>query len=709
MKIVAKLAFGWALFFLFSADIMAQQDFFKDAETAFTNKEFFNAIALYKKAYTKERKFETKALIIFRTGECYRSIGDFKQSEAWYFKAIKANYTNPKAKLYLADAKRAQGKYDEAIVEYNNYKAEVPSDPRGEAGVKASELAKEWTSKPTLYNIDNVTLINTKDREFSPCFVDRKYNKIYFTSTRPGVKGNDFDATIGEFYSDIFETSVDKKGVWSTPVALIEPVNTKNNEGLTSITKKGDAMYFTRCVPVSNKVVYNQLWSSVRKGNAWGEPEKLPFCNDTNKFAAPAISDDGMTLFFSSDLPGGQGENDIWMAKFDKKEKKWGAPINLGTEINTAGNEVFPYIHDDKTLYFSSDGHLGMGGLDIFKAESVAEDSWGNVKNMNYPLNSPSDDFGIIFESNKERGYLTSNREGTKGLDDIWSFVLPPLLFSIEGVILDSKFKEPIEGVTVKLQGSDGTTVELKTDANGVYKFAENPAGGRYVNPNTSYVVSTQVGNDVITKNSKYGFVNSSERWTETTVGEKESKVFKGHNFSLTSIEKFIKFPDVLYDLGKSTLRAEAQDSLLFLYQTLLDNPTFVIELSAHTDSRGSDVENMKLSEARAKACYDFLVAKGISAARVIPKGYGEKALLITDKQINVMKTIQEKEAAHQKNRRTVFSVLRKDYVDPNAPKEVPKVEAPSKTEINEVTPEAIGKPATDTSDPATEATPTGK
>lgn len=704
MKIVAKLTFGLVLVFLFSADVFAQQDFFKDAETAFTNKEYFNAIALYKKAYTKERKFETKALIIFRTAECYRAIGDFKQSEAWYFKAIKANYTNPKAKLYLADAMRAQGKYDEAIVEYNNYKAEVPGDPRGDAGVKSSELAKEWTSKPTLYKIENMTLINTKDREFSPTFVDRKYNKLYFTSTRPGVNGNDFDATIGEFYSDIFETTVDKKGIWSTPVALPAPINTKNNEGLTSTTKKGDVLYFTRCIPENNKVVYNQLWTSPRKGNDWGDPEKLPFSNDTNKFAAPAISADGMTLFFASDMAGGQGENDIWMVKFDKKEKKWGTPINLGTEINTAGNDVFPYIHDDKTLYFSSDGHLGMGGLDIFKAESTGEDKWGNVTNMLYPLNSPSDDFGIIFESSKERGYLTSSREGTKGSDDLWSFVLPPLLFSIEGVILDQKFQEPIEGVTVRLKGSDGTLVEVKTDANGAYKFADNGAGGRYVNANTSYEISTSVGPDVINKHNPHGFVNSSYKWTETTVGEKESKVFKGHNWTLQGIEKEIKFPEVLYELGKATLTKEAEDSLLFLYQTLLDNPTFVIELSAHTDSRGSDKDNLVLSNNRAKACFDFLVSKGIPAVRMIPKGYGEKRPLeVRDSQGNILyvlteayimkntkgKSKEEYELLMQKNRRTVFSVLRKDYVDPNPPKEEPKVTPPPapKTETEEETP----------------------
>lgn len=683
MKIVAKLALGLALIFMFSADALAQQDFYKEAETSFTNKEYFTAIALYKKAYTKEKKFETKAQIIFKVAECYRSIGDFKQSEAWYFKSIKANYPNPKAKLYLADAQRAQGKYDEAIVEYNSYIEVVPDDPRGEAGVKSSELAKKWTAKPSRYEVENVALLNTKDREFSPTFVDRKYNKLYITSTRAGVKSNDFDATIGEFYSDIFETKVDRKGVWSTPVALGEPVNTKFNEGLSSTPKKGDVLFFTRCIVEDNEVKYNQLWTAPRKGNKWGEPVKMPFCNDTNKFASPAISADGLTLFFASDLPGGQGENDIWMVKFNKKEKTWGEPVNLGADINTAGNDVFPYIHDDKTLYFSSDGHLGMGGLDIFKAESTGEDAWGEVTNLNFPLNSPSDDFGIIFERSNERGYLTSSREGTKGSDDIWSFVLPPLLFAIEGVILDSKFQKPIEGVVVKLKGSDGTLVEVKTDANGVYSFVDNGAGVRYVKENTSYEISTQIASDLINKDNPNGFVNSSARWTETTVGEKESRVFKGHNFTLVSIEKEINFPQVLYELGKATLLPAAQDSLLFLFQTLLDNPGFVIELSAHSDARGSDRSNLKLSNDRAKSCFDFLVSRGIPAARMIPKGYGEKRLLVSNRAISALATEEEKEVAHQKNRRTVFTVLRKDYVDPNAPKENvnPPLATPLETE----------------------------
>lgn len=698
MKIFTKLTAGLAIILFFSTAAVAQKNFSKDADKAFDNKEYFNAIELYKKAYTKAKKKEDKALIIFRTAECYRLINDNKQAEAWYIKAIKANYTDAKAQLYLADAKKAQEKYNEALIEYNNYKKAVPSDPRGEDGAKSCELAQKWKDSPTRYKVENLAQINTKDPDFCPMYADKKYNKIYFTSMRPGVAGSTIDATNGELYSDIFETSMDKNGKWSTPTALPEPINTKDNEGLSAITKKGDMLIFTRCSVEKNKEMFNQLWSAPKKGNSWGDPVKLAFCVDTLKYASPSLSSDGLTLFFSSNMPGGQGENDIWYAKYDKKGAKWGTPVNLGPGINTAGNDVFPFIHDDGTLYFASNGHLGMGGLDIFRAEKKGDDQWANVTNMKYPINSAGDDFGIVFEGKKERGYLSSNREGTKGADDLWSFVLPPLLFTIEGDITDCKFKETVAGVTVKLVGSDGSSVETKTDAAGHYKFAEN-GSSRYVNPNASYIISASVTPDVKTPQAAQGFLSSSDKAKETTVGVEEAKTFK-HDFCLNPIQKEMRFPDVLYDLGKADLRPESKDSLNFLYQTLIDNPNITIELSAHTDYRGSDAANLKLSDARAKACVDYLISKGIPANRMTARGYGEKSPLEVDadldgkvdytlseayiNKVTKGKSKEEFEALMQKNRRTVFKVLRKDYVDPNAPKEIPKTEEKPKTETED-------------------------
>lgn len=684
MKIFTKITTGIAVALLLSTGLKAQKNYSVEASKAFASMEYYNSIELYKKAYEKAKKKDEKAKIIFMTAECYRLIGDNKQAEQWYTKAIKANYPDAKAILYLANAKKAQEKYNEALIEYKNYQKANPSDQKGKDGAKSCELAQQWKDHPTRYKVENMVQINGKDPDFAPAYADKKFNKLYFTSMRPGGTGSSEDPTIGENFSDIFETSMDKNAKWSTPVSMAGEVNTKDNEGTPSLTKKGDMLFFTRCITEPKKITYNQIWASTKKGTSWGPAEKLSFCVDSLKFAAPSISGDGTTLFFCSNMPGGQGGNDIWYSKYDKKNKKWGNPVNLGPDINTPGEEVWPFIHEDGTLYFSSDGHLGMGGLDIFKAEKKGEDKWANVTNMKYPINSAADDFGIIFEGKKERGYLSSNREGTKGKDDIWSFVLPPLLFTIEGVVTDCKFKETVPGVTIKLVGSDGSSVETKTDAAGYYKFADN-GQDRFINPGTSYIISTAIAPEIKTQLAPLGFLNSSDKAKETTVGVEEAKTFK-HDFCLVPIEREIRFPDVLYDLGKYDLRPESKDSLDFLYQTLVDNPNLVIELSSHTDYRDPK-NNQTLSENRAKACVDYLVSKGIPAERMVPKGYAaSRPLEFTDAEGNKIvlsqkyidkvskgKSKEEYEALMQKNRRTVFTVLRKDYVDPNAPKEQPK------------------------------------
>lgn len=647
----------------FSVNSYAQKNFAKDADKAFDNGDYFLAIENYKSAYSKSKDKQQKAEILFKTAECYRKIGENKQAETWYGKAIKAKYPDAKAVLYLANAKKAMGKYDEALIEYNKYKALNPADPLGEEGAKSCEMAQKWKDNPTRYKVELMPMVNSKEQDFSPSYADKKFNMLYFTSTREGVVGGaSIDNSTGDVYSDIFETKVDKNGKWSTPVPIAEPVNSKFNDGSTSITKKGTAIYFTRCGSEKGKDAKCQLYMAPKKGNLWGEPQLLPFNVDSFAFRYPTISADELVLIFSSDLEGGNGGYDLWMCTYDKKKKAWGNPTNLGSEINTAGDEGYPFIREDGSLYFSSNIHPGMGGLDIFKAEKKADNKWGTVTNMKSPINSAADDFGIIFEAKKERGYLASNREGGKGSDDIYSFVMPPLIFAIQGVVRDKETKIPIENATVKLIGSDGSSVELKTDKAGFYNFGAN-AKARYVNENTSYVITAGAPE----------YLNS-EKAKETTVGVEESKTFV-HNFELQPARKdvFIKFPDVLYDLGSATLRPESKDSLDYLYQTLIDNPTIVIELSSHTDTRSDDRFNDKLSEARAKSCVDYLVSKGIPKERMVPKGYGERKLLITDAEIAKLSTEQEKEAAHQKNRRTVFRVLRTDYVDPSAPKDVPQ------------------------------------
>ncbi len=664
-----KLTLAFILLTAFSTATFAQKNFFKEAEKSFDAHEYFGAIEFYKKAYVKEKKADKKAKILFKTAECYRHINQIKEAESFYSKAIKANYPDPMSYYYLGLIKKEEKLYSEAIAEFENYKKANPSDKRAEDEIKSCELSQKWVDAPTRHKLENMAMFNSKQSDFAPAFVDKKYTTLMFTSTREGSTGTGIDGTTGEIRSDLFETKLDKNGKWSTPSNVGAPVNSNVNEGASTISKKGDFMIVTRCGETKNQMTKCHLYIAKKQGPGWGEPELLPFNVDSCHFRHPSLSVDGNVLYFSSTLPGGYGHSDIWMC--EKKGKDWGQPVNLGPSVNTSGNEGYPHIHPDgKALYFSSDAHIGMGGLDIYKVEKDASGKFSKQpENLKYPLNSPFDDFAIIFEGTKDRGYLSSNREGGKGNDDIWSFVLPPLIFKVKGSVKNLEDQTIVPNCAIVLKGSDGTMVQAKTDAAGVYNMQ--------LKPDVSYEVYTQTDKNLHTPTAKLGFLASNERGKFTTVGLQESQDFQ-KDFFLTPVKAEIKFPAVLYDLGKSTLRPESKDSLDFLYRTLVDNPTIIIELSAHTDSRGSTVSNDTLSQARAQSCVNYLASKGIAKERMQAKGYGERKLKITDAQIAKVKTKEEKEALHQINRRTVFKILSWDYIDPNKPKsEIPTYRPP--------------------------------
>ena len=645
------------VFISFTLAGFSQKNFTRDADAAFKGEAYFSAVELYKKAYAKEPSRAKKAEILFNIAECYRALEDPMQAETWYNKAIKAQYPDPVAILYLADAIKSQERYDEAIPQYESYSAAKPDDSRGQQGVKSCKKSQEWKDKPSRYKVQNEVLLNSKQYDFAPSFADKKYESLLFTSTREGSTGEANDTRTGENYSDLYYTSRDRKGKWSVPVSVGENVNTVANEGSSVLNGRYNMMYFTRCEDEKDKVFACKIWEAKRQGQTWAVPTQVEInVGDSVTIGHPALSADDETLLFASDLQGGQGGKDLWYITYDKKERKWSDPVNLGSDINTSGDEMYPFLTEKGTLYFASNGHIGMGGLDIFVAESKGDKKWGKPENMGYPINSAYNDFSIILEDEK-RGYFTSNRIGGKGGDDIYSFYVPALVYAIQGNVTNVVTGKPIEGATIKLVGSDGTSVEAKSDATGFYEFAQiSGSNDRYVKENTSYQILV----------SKEEHLNA--KGEETTVGVENSTTFV-HDFALQkfvsdkgeSVE--IKFPEVQYDLGKYTLRPESKDSLNFLYQTLIDNPTIVIELSAHTDSRGSDESNMTLSQNRAKSCVDYLIEKGIDPARMVPKGYGETRLLVTDADIAKFPTNEEREAGHQKNRRTVFSVLRSDYV----------------------------------------------
>lgn len=647
---------------LFSITASAQTDHFEVANLAFEAQEYYKAIPLLKKAYSKEKDKAKKAEIIYKTAECYRLTNDMKQSETWYRKAVKLKYPENSIQLYYADALKANGKFEDAIPEYEKYAELVPDDPRGKTGAEACALAQKWIDNPSRYVVENEVQLNGKQMDFAPSYASKNFKSIYFTSSRSNASGNDIDGWTGQGFTDIFEATIDNKGKWSKPKPLPATINSVYNEGAAVMNNDFNQMIFTRC-GVKKKVKMGcELYSSNKNGDSWTEPQLIPFFqkaegDDSTQVTVghPALSADGLTLVFASDAEGGKGGRDLWISKFDNEKKRWGKPTNLAA-VNTPGDEMYPFIHNDGTLYFASNGHIGMGGLDIFMAEAQG-DSWGEVTNMRYPINSSGDDFAIVFEKEQEKGYFTSNREDGKGSDDIYSFLLPALKFTLGGTVIDFKTKKPVADATVSIVGTDGSSLETRTDSKGAYKLDLAPA--------TSYV---------ITAGKKDFYLNKTGK--TTTVGFEEDKDLV-HDFELDPINKVIDLPNIFYDLAKWDLRPESKVALDGLVETLNDNPTIVIELGSHTDTRGSDAANLALSQKRAQSVVDYLIDNGIAEERLVAKGYGEttpkvlenavgsfeKGSVINDAFIAKQATTELKEEAHQLNRRTEFKVLRTDYV----------------------------------------------
>ncbi|MGB0403757.1 MAG: OmpA family protein [Salibacteraceae bacterium] len=658
-----------------------------EADNQYKTEHFYEAVELYKKAYTAESKKSEKIRIISRLGDCYRLIYDFENAETWYIKAEKAKYgdVDPDLFLHMGQVYKAQGKFEEAIASFEKYNEVKPGVQEATDGLEGCRLAKKWMDKPSPHIIENVAGLNSKNYDYSPAIAGRGDKQAFIVSSRPGGTGDGVDSRSGEAFSDLFVSEMDRKGKWSIPSPVEEPINTEFNEGPASITKRDKFMYYTHCPVVAKETKPCELWMATKRGQLWAEPVQVKLVPDTSSIGHPSITKDDGILFFASDMAGGKGGKDIWYVQWDKSSKAWGEPKNV-EGVNTAGDELFPFVRDDGTLFFSSNGRTGMGGLDIYKAEQTGKTEWSNVENLKFPINSAANDFGIFYLGSKEQGYFSSDRKGGKGGADIYSFKLPPVIYTLQGTIKDVQCKSAVAGATVKLIGTDGSSVEALTDAQGFYKFEEKENGDRFVVEGTSYTILVEktVGAKKATPQCGQTDYNKRKylagKGQETTISVTKSTAFV-HDFELQCSNcGEIKFKEVRYDLGKSELKVDAEvnskDSLNDLYNTLIDNPTIVIELSAHTDARGGDAANQKLSEARAQSCVDYLISKGIDGERLVPKGYGEGQPLVdangvtyNEAYINKLPTKAEKEKAHAANRRTVFSVLRDDF-EPK-PKEI--------------------------------------
>ena len=656
MKILKLFAITFSIFFI-STILNAQGGKLGKANTTFQAGCYLKAIELYKDAYEVAEDRDRKTEIIYKIAECYRHLNDPSHALLWYKKTIDRNYQNPLVYLYFADAQKMMAKYKDAENNYRKYKELVPDDPRGENGVQSCEVAQKWIDNPNGYQVEDMKYFNSKASDCCPSFGRNDYMVVFFSSNREGSKGTTLSEATGQPFFDIYVSKQDRKDKWNTPTPLGDEINTENDEGTPCLNKNFTMMYYSVCPHVKNKKNGCKIYSAQLNGETFskGTPFEIEGTSDSTVVYHPAISPDNNTLYFSSDMFGGIGGKDIWKITKDA-DGKWGKPENLGSDINTPGDEVFPYVHPDGTLYFSSNGHIGLGGLDIFRAKLQSDGHW-KVENMRSPINSSADDFGITFQADQEKGYFSSTRNGRD--DDIFAFVLPPLKFNINGTVTEEKNSQPLLDANVKCIGSDGITIDTKTDKTGSFKFM--------LKPNTDYVFIA----------SHEGYLNNKQR--ETTKGEIKSKDFKTE-IILTSTKAVIEIPNIFWDFASFELRPESMVALDKLIDILNDNPNVTIELGSHTDYIGNDATNMELSQKRAQSVVNYLIEKGIETDRLTAKGYGESKPKEVDDKTHAqypflpvgtvlsetfIKTLtdDQQQFANQVNRRTEFRVLRTDYI----------------------------------------------
>jgi peptidoglycan-associated lipoprotein len=650
------------LIFIISNEIYSQNKRLQRAYETYEAGEYFEAIDIFKDAYQKITDKKEKTKITFFIAECYRKIDDPKQAALWYKKVISKDYGDPMAVYYYAEMLKKLGEYEEAKQQFKNFKELVPGDARATDGILSCDLATEWTQFPNGYIVEEMKFLNSKQSDYSPAFSAEDYRKVLFTSSREDTYGKKEQGVTGQSFADIFESTMDRRGGWSTPVPLGLEINTEFEEGTPNLSSDYNTLYFTRCESNKSKTEGCKIMVSKREGEGWSKAEPINLVADSLVVAHPAISPDDLTLYFVSDIDGsikdlkGKNSKDIWKVTRASKTEDWGKPENLGEPINTPGDELFPYVHNDGTLYYSTDGQTGMGGMDIFKAKPVKNGGW-EIQNMRYPVNSSADDFGVTFEKDREAGFFSSARKG-KG-DDIYTFVLPPVKFAIIGTVKNEKTNDPVEGANIKSISSDGVTIESKTSKDGTFKFTLKPA--------TDYVFLA----------SKDGFLNGKER--ETTKGRETSVDFTTTIY-LSPIDQVIRIDNIFFDFASAELRPESMVSLDKLVETLNDNPNITIELGSHTDSRGNNDFNLDLSNKRAQSVVNYLITKGIKTDRLVAKGYGEttpkmvdkrdheaypflpEGQVLTEEYINTIKDEDLKDLAYFLNRRTEFKVLRTDY-----------------------------------------------
>ena len=639
--------------------------------------EYYDAATQFKQAYTKtSTKEKTKrGDIALKIAHCNERISATQKASAAYANAIRYGRATAAHRLSYARILLKNGAYKQAAEQFGivldsiNAGAYPTPSKNGDAyaldanaaktlaqnGLEAARKAPEWKKEGSRYKVKRMDVFNSRRDDYSPVLAGDQYEKLYFSSTRNDSQGDELSGITGAKPADIFVSEKDDKGHWSKPETVTGGLNTDYDEGACALSPDQRTMYLTQCTSDPSYPRYAQIVTSARADAAWGKTSELKITGDTlSSYAHPAVSPDGQWLYFVSDMPGGMGGLDIWRARITPAGL--GGVENLGAPVNTPGNEMFPTFRPNGDLYFSSDGHPGMGGLDIFIA-SVGKDGKYHLEHPGYPLNSQGDDFGMTFEGVHNRGYFCSSRNDGRGWDHIYSFENPEIIQSVKGWVYEQDGYE-LPSALVYLVGSDGTNEKLSVKGDGSFE--------KELKPGTDYIFLATCK----------GFLNHKE---ELSIGHPDNSNEHVLQFPLASITAPVLIDNIFYDFDKATLRPESQASLDELVKLLNENPNVTIELSSHCDYKGSAEYNKLLSQRRAESVVDYLTNKGISRDRLSPVGYGkEKPKTIRKKLTEKYTWLKEndvltedfikkldkdkQEVCNQLNRRTEFIVLRTTY-----------------------------------------------
>lgn len=620
--------------------------------------DYYDAGEQFKQAYTKTpaKERQRRGEIALRSALCYNRINASQKAVAAYRNAVRYNTATINDRLELGRQLLRIADYKGAAAEFRLVLDSMPDNLLARNGLLSAQQAPELKKQGSRYTVKKQDVFSSRRADYSPTLSGDQYDRLYFTSTRNDAVGDELSGITGTKAADIFVSEKDDKGKWKKPEPVSGGLNTASDEGACALTPDNQTMYITQCLTDAQYPRYAQIATSKRSDAAWGKASVLELTKDTlSSYAHPAVSPDGQWLYFVSDMPGGQGGLDIWRTRLT--ENGPGGVENLGPTVNTPGNEMFPTFRPNGDFYFSSDGHPGMGGLDIYYI-TRGRDGKMEMVHPGYPLNSSGDDFGMTFEGQHNRGYFSSNRaDRGRGWDKIYSFENPEIIQTVKGWVYETDGYE-LPQALVYMIGSDGTNLRLSVRGDGSFE--------QVVQPGVEYMFLATCP----------GHLNHKE---DITIGEVSESTTHTLQFALADISVPTLIENIFYDFDRATLKPESAAALDQLVTLLNENPNITIELSAHCDYRGSDTYNKTLSQHRAESVCRYLIDHGIAADRLTPVGYGESKPKTVRKKLAqrhpwlkendilteeyILKLPEDKqEICNQLNRRTEFLVLRTTY-----------------------------------------------